>query len=333
MTVLVDSYGRSVSYMRLSITDRCNLRCFYCQGGCEFVPIPHEQILTYEEILRLMGMARDLDVRKVRLTGGEPLVRKDFMQFLERAVTNYPDLDLRITTNGVLLPGKAQTLADMGVKRLNISLDTMDPATFQRLTEVDAYHKVRQAIDECLEIGMRVKINCVALRNINDKELPQFIEMARNNPLDVRFIEFMPVGGKTIWEEQHYWSAEDILTSAGELCELEPLGPASTTSGPARVFTIKGGAGRLGVISPLSNHFCHTCNRLRVTCDGRLRTCLFSDNEYRLRPLLRHPKLGDAQVLKVLEKAQERKPLGFELLAEKRQQVSVCSKVMSAIGG
>ncbi len=334
-----DQYGRTVSYLRLSITDRCNLRCFYCRGGKKLDLLRHEEILRYEEMLQLIGVARDLGVRKVRLTGGEPMVRKDFVGFLERILTRYPNLDLRLTTNGTLLPGKARILKEYGLECVNISLDSLRPDVYQQVTGRNHYSTVRQAIDECLENGLKVKINAVALRTINDYDLGGFIQMAREAPLDVRFIEFMPMGHDTAWKEDFFWSAKDILHEAGlhaDLVSIDRNSPdRDDTSGPARVYGIAGGKGRFGVISPLSDHFCGSCNRLRVTSDGWLRTCLFSDRQYRLRPLLRHPRLGVDKVREVIKRAGQRKPLGYMLLAQAAQNrtPAVCNSHMNGIGG
>lgn len=329
---LVDEYGRGVSYMRLSVTDRCNLNCLYCRSTRKSF-IPHKDILTYEEFLQLIGLAVRHGVNKIRLTGGEPFVRRDFLGFLERAAKAAPTVDLRLTTNGTLLSGKAKALRDIGITRLNISLDTLKRDRFETITGCDKLLEVRRAIDECLENRMLLKINAVALKGINDDELADFLHLAMEYPVDVRFIEFMPIGGGTRWKQEQFWSAEDILRQARRLVELEPMQSAADNSGPARVYALKGGQGRLGLISPLSNHFCKTCNRLRITSDGKLRTCLFSDREYRLRPALRSPKLGIEQAFRIMRLAGKRKPMGYELLASLRPRPSVCGKVMSAIGG
>lgn len=335
-----DKYGRSVSYLRLSVTDRCNLRCFYCQGGQQLSLMPHQDILRYEEMLQLIGLAGKLGVRKVRLTGGEPLVRRDVLPFLERVLIQNPGLDLRLTTNATLLPGKAKLLKQYGLSRVNISLDTLERKKYEDITRRDYYMDVRRAIDECLEEGLLVKVNAVALRGVNDVELADFVALARQLPLDMRFIEFMPMGQGTAWSDGNFWSAQDIVAEASRHADLTPI-PRSTsevmgeadTHGPARMYSIADGKGRFGVISPLSDHFCGSCNRLRITSDGRLRTCLFSDRQYRLRPLLRHPKLGVEQVRKVIERAGQRKPLGHMLLAQALQNGPVCNTRMSGIGG
>lgn len=327
-----DRHGRTVSYLRLSITDRCNLRCRYCGWGKDAQFIPHDSILTYEELLQLIGLAQRLGVSKVRLTGGEPMVRKGLMDFLARAYDQYPDVDFRLTTNGTLLEGKVAALKSMGMQRINLSLDTLRRDVFRELVGVDAYDSVRRGMDECLEHGLRVKINAVALKGVNEADIPGFMKLASENPIDVRFIEFMPIGEATAWEERSYWSTESVIEHISRYVELEALPRSERTGGPARMYAIKGGIGRVGMISALSDHFCLTCNRLRVTSDGKLRTCLFSDKEYRLRSILRHPKLGIENVARVIERAYEKKPIGAELLAATAKK-RVGGSGMSRIGG
>ncbi|TVM33716.1 GTP 3',8-cyclase MoaA [Oceanidesulfovibrio marinus] len=348
---LTDSHGRTVNYIRLSITDRCNLRCFYCRAGKDTPFMSHDEILRYEELLELIGIAEEMGVRKVRLTGGEPLVRRDFMDFFERAVTAYPNMDFRMTTNGVLLAPIAPRLKELGLRAVNISLDTLDPGRFKEITGLDAFGAVWEGIQACMDAGIQVKLNAVAMRGVNEADLPGFIELARNNPVHVRFIEFMPVGGGTTWETDRFWSSEDVLKEAGKYAELIPMpGPPRNsnfdeeagnsrpskpyTSGPARMYRIEGGQGALGVISALTNHFCDACNRLRISSDGRLRTCLFSDKEYKLRPALRHPKLGRESVKKIITQCGAIKPIGHEILKQlTRERRAVCDKRMSSIGG
>ncbi len=330
--MLSDAFGRVVNYLRVSVTDRCNLRCLYCRPAHGFKALSHNDILSYEEYLRVIGLAAPLGLTKVRLTGGEPLVRRDFPGFLERVITLAPHLDLRLTTNGTLLAGQAKLLAGVGLKAVNISLDSLSRKTFERVTGVDQLDQVLRGIDDCLAAGLKVKINAVALRGINDHELPQFIDMARRLNVDVRFIEFMPIGGDTMWSESLFWPAGDLLTEAARHAELTPLTGDGGSRGPARMWSIAGGKGRLGVISGMSGHYCGSCNRLRLTCDGRLRPCLYSDVEYRLRSLLRSPKIDDHHLLTVMRRALDRKPMGHLLLEERAKQ-SVCGRAMTAIGG
>lgn len=328
-----DAFGRSISYLRLSVTDRCNLRCMYCHTEDPMPFIPHGDILTYEEHLRIIRLAVKMGVSKVRLTGGEPFARKNFLWFTSAILDEHPDLDLRITSNGTLLGGKVCELKEAGVRYINLSLDTFNRDKYKTITGRDMLRRVTRAIDEVIEYGIRLKINAVALRGFNDDELQVFVNFARNNPVDVRFIEFMPMGGCTRWSDTHFWSAADILADAKQYANLVPLAAGERKAGPARLFGIEGGKGRIGVISPLSNHFCNTCNRLRITPDGKLRTCLFSDKEYNLRAVLRHPRLTDRNVHLLLQNANRSKPLGYKLLQQQRDNIAVADKRMNAIGG
>ncbi|WP_245589992.1 GTP 3',8-cyclase MoaA [Desulfonatronum lacustre] len=331
---MTDQHGRSINYLRLSITDRCNLRCLYCRSSCAALKmLPHDQMLSYEESLELIAVASELNISKVRLTGGEPFIRKNFLHFLEQILQRHPHLDMRLTTNATLLSGKIPALKEIGIQGLNISLDTLDRQKFQRITGRDFFLQVRGAIDQCLEHGLRVKINVVALKGVNDDELPDFVRLAERLPLDLRFIEFMPMGEQTVWTPDQLWTAAEILREAGTIARLVPVEGRDKRKGPARMFSLAEGKGRIGVISPLSSHFCGQCNRLRITPDGRLRTCLFSDKEYRLRPILRSPKLGREHLRQVIIRAGKIKPMGHELLAAQGRERSVCRKIMSAIGG
>lgn len=330
--MLIDSHGRKVSYLRLSITDRCNLRCLYCRPQSEWKFLPHEQILTFEEMFELVDVAQVAGVEKVRLTGGEPFARKGFIPFLARLHAKYPSLDLRITTNGTMLAGRVDELREAGVSCLNISLDTLVREKFQEITGVDGYGLVRAGIDACLDAGMRVKVNVVALKGINDDELPDFVDFARTHGVDVRFIEFMPIGYQSRWSRDNYWPAKDIIAAVEALVPLDEVREASRNSGPAKMYRIAGGPGRIGVISAVSNHFCESCNRFRVTSDGKLRTCLFSDKEYDVRSILRNPRHTTKELLELFDRANIEKPMGYRIL-EERQTNQVCDRAMTAIGG
>ena len=331
---LRDALGRTARYLRISLTDRCNLRCLYCRSGNEpFIPHPH--ILRYEELLDLISLAVEHGVEKIRITGGEPFARKGCLDFLERVRTAHPHLNIRLTTNGTLISPYLNGLRDLGINAINLSLDTFRPERYLQITGHDLFHKAADALERLLDSGIPLKINAVALRGINSDELPAFLNLACEQPVDVRFIEFMPMGQDTRWSHELFWSAEDILEQARTLVNLQPLltsteqGP-DADAGPARLFTLPG-KGRFGLITPLTNHFCMQCNRLRITSDGRLRTCLFDDREYRLREMLRHPRLGMQAVRRVLWAANLQKPVGARLLEQKRSGVT--QKRMHAIGG
>ena len=343
--VLQDQRGRTVRYVRLSTTDRCNLRCLYCRSSARDCFIPHENVLRYEEMLELMGVAVSLGVEKLRLTGGEPFARKHFVRFVAMLREAFPRLDMRITTNATMARPHVRDLAALGVRAINVSLDSFQPQTFARITGLDALHEVRAALDAFMEAGIRVKINAVGLRGVNDGEMEQFLDFARKNPVDVRFIEFMPMGASTHWTRDNFWPAADILAEARRHATLTPLifsagmqsdGHVRHSPGPARLFSIDGGVGHFGLITPMSNHFCANCNRLRITSDGHLRTCLFDDREYALRGILRHPRPSAERkreiVRCVMREANRGKPLGAEILAA-RGNAAVALKHMVSIGG
>ena len=311
---LHDDHGRTVRYLRLSLTDRCNLRCLYCHSNARHQCIPHEKVLRYEEMLRLVRIVRGMGVGKVRLTGGEPFARKGCDDFLLRLRQRFDDLDIRISA-------------------VNLSLDSFDRETFARVTGRDMLPDVLRALDAMLAAGIRVKINAVGLRGINDGQMADFVHAAMTLPVDVRFIEFMPMGSDTLWSPENFWPAGEIRAAVERHARLMPLGDANEGQrGPARMFALEGGKGRMGFITPLTNHFCLSCNRLRLTSDGHLRTCLFADREYPLRPLLRHPRITDEHIARVIARACKSKPVGADLLAA-RQGGAVASSKMVSIGG
>jgi cyclic pyranopterin phosphate synthase len=327
---LTDEYGRTARYLRLSVTDRCNLRCLYCRSTIQERHIPHDDVLRYEELVRLADLGVEQGIEKIRLTGGEPFARKGFMDFLRMLRERHAKVDLRITSNGTLLGEYVKTLGELGIGAMNISLDSLRPKGFLAATGRNLLPEVRRTLDALLAEGIQVKINAVALKDINQQDMRAFLDFARRHPVDVRFIEFMPMGSGTKWSEDQFWPADDILAEARKWAALEPCRQDVRDRGPARMFSIVGGLGRFGIITPMSNHFCATCNRLRITSDGRLRTCLFADKEYRLRGILRHPRLDAAFLSKVMEGASRKKPLGADILRQ-RQRAAV--KPMASIGG
>lgn len=327
-TPFSDTRGRKVRYLRVSVTDRCNLRCVYCRGGRETF-IPHAGILRYEEVERLIDLAVAHGVEKVRLTGGEPFARKGFADFLIGLRARHPALDLRITTNGTLALPHIGALRRAGVNAVNLSLDTLDRARYEQITGRDLLGNARDCLAALLDARIPVKINTVALRGVNEGDLPALVAFAAAHPVDVRFIEYMPLGEGSRWTPARFLPAREILAELSRLADLRPVRDAARGAGPASMYAIAGGLGRIGLISPLSRQFCGMCNRLRITADGRLRTCLFADREYRLRALLRHPRLGPDAVCRVMRLATRRKPLGADIL---NGQGSVRRR-MIAIGG
>ncbi len=295
---LVDQFARTISYLRLSITDRCNLRCMYCLPDTSdetvshlksVAVLQHQDLLTYEELLHFVMVAVSMGMSKVRLTGGEPLVRRGVIDFIRNLGSIEGLEQIRLTTNGVLLRESAESLYQAGIRHLNISLDSLQPKKFARITGRDFFHKVWQGIETARDLGFYVKLNVVAMRGVNDDEFLDFARLALSWPIQVRFIEFMPVGEQNGWDKKLFVAAADIqsiISQAGELTAKE----GQRSEGPARVFglTDKGGRqGSIGFISPISHHFCDSCNRLRLTSEGRLRSCLLSDQETDIREILR----------------------------------------------
>jgi len=290
-----------VNYLRLSITDRCNLRCVYCLPGTEFEKLPSREILSYEEFLRLAGVAAGLGLRKIRVTGGEPLVRQGVVDFLRR-LTRVPGVaKVCLTTNGVLLADLAADIFAAGVRHLNLSLDTLDASRYAEITGRDHLARVLAGLEQALRLGFApVKINCVALRGLNEEELLEFARLARHEPLEVRFIEFMPVGAPERWQA-HFLPMAEVKARLAELGPLTAVA-AGPTAGPAELWQPAGFKGRLGFISPVSSHHCPTCNRLRLTAAGKLRPCLFASEELEVKEPLRRGA-GDAELAAILKEA------------------------------
>lgn len=330
-TGFTDLRGRTAGYLRLSITDRCNLACRYCRGeNSEY--IPHADILRYEELLRFARIAHSQGVGKIRVTGGEPFMRKGCMEFLLNLRKNLPDTRLCVTTNGVLLEPLLDDLQKMRPESINISLDSLDANDFRKITGKNEFAAVLGNLQKLVSRGMRVKLNAVIMRGITEKQVDGFLNLAREMPVDIRFIEFMPMGSGTLWSGKAFLSAADLETLFRDKAILEPEKDNDKLAGPARMFRIAGAAGRLGFITPISQHFCGICNRIRLTSDGKLRICLFDDREFNLRPLLRHAKITDGQIARVMRLALLRKPIGADLLAN-RKNVSIAEKKMQGIGG
>lgn len=334
---LVDMFSRSISYLRLSLTDRCNLRCMYCvteeEGKGGPVKLGHDDLLTYEELLRVVRVAVRMGITKVRLTGGEPLVRRNVLGFI-RDLTSIEQLtDVRLTTNGVLLNKYAEELFKAGVSKINVSLDTFRPERFAAITGVDCFHDVWQGLQKALEVGFNpVKVNVVAMRNINDDEISDFVRLSKTMPLQIRFIEFMPIGDSSRWNDETFISSDEIkqrLEAHGELIPMERL----QADGPAQVYRLgEDSVGSIGFISPMSHHFCDQCNRLRLTSAGALRSCLLHDDEVDLRSVIRQGG-SDEDISKALLEAIHNKPKGHQLEERLKSPGNSCHGQMSRIGG
>lgn len=328
--MLIDSWGRQITYLRVSVTDRCNLRCVYCMPPEGIQLQTHESILHYEEIASVVRVAAAQGVTEVRLTGGEPLARPN-LPALVGMLSVIPGIrDISLTTNGLLLERYALPLAEAGLKRINVSLDTLQPERFARITRGGAFEKVWRGILAAEKAGLApIKINVVAMRGVNDDELLDLARLSLDHPWQVRFIEVMPVRNEASWGENLPNSEEAFLpiTEIKERLASLDLQPASGKmgSGPAREYLIAGGRGRIGFISPISDHFCGECNRLRLTADGHLRPCLLSDLEIPILPALRRGE----PILPLLQQAVALKPESHALV-QNRRPVTRC---MIQIGG
>jgi len=282
---LIDTYGRRINYLRLSVTDRCNMRCCYCMPAQGVAKLEHREMLSYEELFKVAGACVAQGIEKIRVTGGEPLVRKGVVEFLER-LSAIPGLrELVLTTNGLQLEELALQLKKAGVARLNISLDSLKPETFARITRGADLAKVLRGIAAAEQAGFGpLKINMVVMRGVNDDEILDFAALSIDKPYTVRFIEYMPTLKDEGWGAQSMPGSE-ILARIAERYPLLPM-VSSEMAGPARNFKIEGAAGAIGIITPVSGHFCESCNRIRVTAAGKVRGCLFSDEGVDLKPLL-----------------------------------------------
>jgi len=284
---LLDNFRRHHSYLRISITDRCNLRCRYCMPPEGIELGPKSSLLSFDEILTLASQFVDLGVQKIRVTGGEPLVRKG-VENLCSQLAAIPGLEtIALSTNGVLLPEKAKALKAAGVKHVNISLDTLKPERFERIALRDLFDETLRGIDAALNAGFAsVKINTVVMRGFNDDELPDFVEFAKSRSLHVRFIEYMPFLGNG-WNEVQMMPYSEMRTTLEQQFQLLPIEAAENNPGPAKEFQVAGSNAVVGFITTMTEHFCDSCNRIRLTADGKLRNCLFARDEVDLRRLLR----------------------------------------------
>lgn len=327
--------GRVLNYLRLSLTDLCNLRCRYCMPPNGVAKLSHADILSYEEILRLLRVASSLGVDKLRLTGGEPLVRRGLTHFIKRLGDEGLFTQMRLTTNGVLLAPLAAELKRAGVSGLNISLDALDADVYAHMSGQPLEHgrglfeKSRAGFLAALEHGFTTKINCVPIRGQNDSQVLPLARLALQYPVTVRFIEHMPIGPDNIWQAAAFMSAaelkETIEQELGAMAEMPPEYP----SAPARLFKPAGAAGAIGFISPLSRHFCAACNRLRLTADGRLKPCLLTNQEFDLRAPLRHGA-SDSELKDIFLNATTQKPLNHQSAPPEEAD---CRRQMSRIGG
>ena len=285
---LVDTFGRTHNNLRVSVTDRCNIRCFYCmpETGVEFVD--RSEILSFEEIEHFVRVAAGLGIDKIRVTGGEPLVRRDLPRLIEKLIAIPGIRDLAVTTNGVLLAEQARSLYDAGLRRLNVHLDTLDRARFLKITRRDDLDKVLEGIEVCREMGFGpIKINAVAVKGLTEPDVVPLARFGRERGIEVRFIEFMPLDAQALWDRQRVLLADEMVAMlSNEICPLEDI-PDPDPRAPATEYRFTDGIGRVGFIASVSRPFCLNCNRLRLTSDGKLRYCLFAIDEADVKGLLR----------------------------------------------
>lgn len=329
MNINSDRHQRTIDYLRISVTDRCNLRCIYCMPSEGVKPFEHKEILTYDEIIRIVRIAVALlGVRRIRITGGEPLTRRNILYLISSLSQIEGIEDLSLTTNGLLLKKYAQELSKAGLKRVNISLDSLDPLTYREITRGGNIYEVLEGI----EIAERshllpIKINMVPVKGFNDQEIENFAKLTFIKPYQVRFIEFMPIGARDFWSIDKYIPTEEIKRRIIAIAPLYPVGLEK--AGPADYFSFEGAKGLVGFISPVSKHFCHSCNRLRLTADGKIRPCLFSETEIDLKSPLRQGA-SDEEVLRLLRLSLEIKPLEHSL--RNKEKIDYL-KPISKIGG
>lgn len=324
---LIDTYGRRINYLRLSVTDRCNMRCCYCMPAQGVAKLEHREMLSYEELIRVASACVAQGIEKIRVTGGEPLVRKGLVDFLDR-LSAMPGLrELVLTTNGLQLEELALPLKKAGVARLNISLDSLKPETFARITRGADLSKVLRGIAAAEQSGLGpLKINMVVMRGVNDDEILDFAALSIDKPYTVRFIEYMPTLNDEGWGARSMPGSE-ILARIAKRYPLLPM-VSSEMAGPARNFKIEGVAGAIGIITPVSGHFCESCNRIRVTAAGKVRGCLFSDEGVDLKPLLQS---SDPDLLQqTLRRIVSQKPGRHHIAEEGAENATVN---MSRIGG
>ena len=330
---MIDPFGRTISYLRVSVTDRCDFRCTYCMSE-NMTFLPKKDLLTIEELERLCTVFINLGVKKLRLTGGEPLVRKNIMNLiasLSRHLISGKLEELTLTTNGSQLSKYAQQLADHGVKRLNVSIDTLDREKFKKITRWGDLDQVLAGLNAAKSAGLNIKINTVALNGTNNDELKDMLTWAGNNGYDMTIIEVMPMGdiGSETRIDQ-YLPLTAVRNDLSKYFTLEDID--YRTGGPARYTRIKETGGRLGFITPLTHNFCESCNRVRVTCTGTLYMCLGQDDDADLKTPLRESE-GDEAIITAIREAILRKPKGHDFIIDRNTAVEPVTRHMSVTGG
>jgi len=325
--MLLDNHGRPLNYLRLAVTDRCNLRCFYCMPEEGIQYLPKRSLLTFEEMERLVRLLAGMGISKVRITGGEPFLRKDLMSLLRKIVATKGIQELHLTTNGLLLGPHVQELAELGIRSVNLSLDTLDAARFQRITRRDEFTKVLTAMDQLRSAGIPMKINTVVMDGLNTEDIVPLAQLTQHEPISVRFIEEMPFNGTGNRHTTLEWNHRRILTHLQDHFPGLERGQ-DVPNGTAVQYRIPGAVGDIGIIAAWSRTFCGTCNRIRVTAQGQLKTCLYDNGVLNIRDLMREG-LGDEELtIRLLSSFSSRPKDGFEAEAARPATAS-----MSTIGG
>lgn len=305
---LIDSFGRTVNYVRLSVTDRCDLRCVYCMAE-EMTFLPRTEVLSIEEFTSLGRAFVDLGVTKLRITGGEPLVRRGTLELLQNLGQLSGLRELCLTTNGTHLPQYAQAIRDAGVKRINISLDSINPERFRQLTRFGDLNQVLAGIKAAQQAGLKIKLNCVALKHYNADEIPELVQFALDEGLDISFIEEMPLGKiSEHGRAAEYVSSDELRNQLSRRYKLQPQENSHADAGPSRYWQVDGFNSRIGFISPHSHNFCGSCNRVRVTATGRLLLCLGNEHSVDLRQQLRAENYSAAALRETIVNAMHHKP-------------------------
>ena len=321
--------GRTIVNLRISVTDRCNFRCTYCMPADNVEFMDRTNLLSFEEIHRVVTVASGLGINRIRLTGGEPLMRKDLPTLIKMINEVEGINDVAMTTNAFFLKDQAQSLKDAGLKRLNVSLDALDPEKFRDVNRRDCLQAVLDGLDTARKVGFKsIKINAVAVRNFSESEIMGLIEYGRSDGFEVRFIEFMPLDSDKVWERDKVLFGHEIIELIKEKYELVPV-DNSLEIGPASEYTFADGKGKIGIITAVSNPFCDHCNRIRMTADGKLRTCLFSADETNLKEMIRSGK-SDENIAETIRQAVLIKEPGHKINLDNFERPD---RAMHAIGG
>ncbi len=326
---LIDGMGRKIVNLRISVTDRCNFRCTYCMPADNVEFMDRSNLLSFEEIQRVVEVVSRMGIFRLRLTGGEPLLRKD-LPLLIRMLKSVDGIeDIAMTTNAFFLKQHAKALKEAGLQRLNISLDALDKEKFTHVNRRDCLDQVLEGMSEARELGFQsIKVNAVAIRNFSEPELVKLVDMGRSEGFEIRFIEFMPLDADQIWERDKVLFGHEILEIIGKKYDLVPI-QDSLEIGPASEYRFADGKGKIGIITAVSNPFCDYCNRIRMTADGKLRTCLFSTNEHNLKELIRSGAT-DHQIEQRIREALVIKEPGHKINLDDFERPT---RAMHAIGG